>query len=116
MEVLLLTTFFITVLVLFIAGKDDFGRTENKLIIKESGEIKKEVNIESTVEVKRAKGKVPEKRAKGKVPEKRAKGKVPVKRAKEFASGVESGVKTAVKFAKDVKKVVSEEAQEDLEI
>ena len=107
MEVFLLTIFFITVLVLFISGKDDFGRIENKLIIKESGEIKKEVNIESTVEVKRAKGKVPEKRAKG---------KVPVKRAKEFASGVESGVKTAVKFAKDVKKVVSEEAQEDLEI
>ena len=98
MEVFLLTIFFITVLVLFIAGKDDFGRTENKLIIKESGEIKKEVNIEPKVEVKRAKG------------------KVPVKRAKEFASGVESGVKTAVKFAKDVKKVVSEEAQEDLEI
>ena len=39
----------------------------------------------------------------------RAKGKVPEKRAKEFASGVKSGVKTAVKFAKDVKKVVSEE-------
>ena len=98
MEVLLLTIFFITVLVLFIAGKDDFGRTENKLIIKESGEVKKEVNIESTVEVKRAKGKVPE------------------NRAKEFASGVNSGVKTAVEFAKDVKKVVSEESQEDLEL
>ena len=99
MEVLLLTIFFITVRVLFIAGKDDFGRTENKLISKESGEGKKEVNIKPKVEVKRAKGKVPEKRAKG---------KVPVKRAKEFASGVESGVKTAVKFAKDVKKVVSD--------
>ena len=49
MEVLLLTIFFITVLVLFIAGKDDFGRTENKLIIKESGEVKKEVNIEPKV-------------------------------------------------------------------
>ena len=90
MEVLLLTTFFITVLVLFIAGKDDFGRTENKLIIKESGEVKKEVTIEPKVEVKRAKGTVTK------------------KQAKEFASGVESGVKTAVKFAKDVKKVVSE--------
>ncbi len=106
MEVFLLTIFFITVFVLFFSGKDDFGRTENKLIIKESGEIKKEVNIEPKVEVKRAKGKVPEKRAKG---------KVPGKRAKEFASGVESGVKTAVNFAKDVKKVVSEEDQEDLE-
>ena len=90
MEVLLLTVFFITVLVLFIAGKDDFGRTENKLIIKESGEVKKEVNIEPKVEVKRAKGKLTK------------------KQAKEFASGVGSGVKTAVKFAKDVKKVVSE--------
>ena len=90
MEVFLLTLFFITVLVLFISGKDDFGRTENKLIIKESGEVKKEINIAPKVEVKRAKGKLTE------------------KQAKEFASGVESGVKTAVKFAKDVKKVVSE--------
>ena len=53
MEVLLLTVFFITVLVLFIAGKDDFGRTENKLIIKESREVKKEVSIKPTVEVKK---------------------------------------------------------------
>ena len=90
MEVFLLTIFFITVLVLFIAGKDDFGRTENKVIMKERGEVKKEVNIEPKVEVKRAKGKLTK------------------KKAKEFASGVESGLKTAVKFAKDVKKVVSE--------
>ena len=41
----------------------------------------------------------------------RAAGKVPEKRVKEFASGVKSGVKTAVKFAKDVKKVVSEEEE-----
>lgn len=40
----------------------------------------------------------------------RKKGAVPEKRAKEFAKGVKSGVKTAVKFAKDVKKVVGEEA------
>ncbi len=53
MEVLLLTVFFITVLVLFIAGKDDFGRTENKLIIKESRELKKEVSIEASVELKK---------------------------------------------------------------
>ncbi len=53
MEVLLLTIFFITVLVLFIAGKDDFGRTENKLIIKESRELKKEVSIEPAVELKK---------------------------------------------------------------
>ena len=36
-------------------------------------------------------------------------GRVPEKRAKEFGKGVASGVKTAVKFAKDVKKVVSKE-------
>tara|TARA_B100001996_G_scaffold366650_1_gene337560 strand:- start:1285 stop:3201 length:1917 start_codon:yes stop_codon:yes gene_type:complete len=41
----------------------------------------------------------------------RAKGKVPEKRVKEFAKGVKSGVKTAVKFAKDVKKVVSEDVE-----
>ena len=41
----------------------------------------------------------------------RAAGRVPEKRVKEFASGVKSGVKTAVKFAKDVKKVVSEEEE-----
>jgi len=39
----------------------------------------------------------------------RAAGRVPEKRAKEFGKGLASGVKTAVKFAKDVKKVVSEE-------
>ena len=90
MEFLLFSLFFISVLIFFIAGKDDFGRRENKLISKESGKVKKEVSIEPKVEVKRAKGKVTE------------------KNAKEFASGVKSGVETAVKFAKDVKKVVSE--------
>ena len=35
MEVLLFALFFISALIFFIAGKDDFGRTENKLIIKE---------------------------------------------------------------------------------
>jgi len=39
----------------------------------------------------------------------RAKGKEPEKRVKEFGKGFASGVKGAVKFAKDVKKVVSEE-------
>ena len=34
MEVLLFALFFISALIFFIAGKDDFGRTENKLIIK----------------------------------------------------------------------------------
>ena len=36
-------------------------------------------------------------------------GRVPEQRAKEFGKGVASGVKTAVKFAKDVKKVVNKE-------
>jgi len=40
MEVLLFALFFISALVFFIAGKDDFGRTENKLIIKEEENIK----------------------------------------------------------------------------
>ena len=35
MEVLLFALFFICALIFFIAGKDDFGRTENKLIIKD---------------------------------------------------------------------------------
>jgi len=34
MEVLLFALFFISALVFFIAGKDDFGRTESRLIIK----------------------------------------------------------------------------------
>ena len=39
MEVLLFALFFITALVFFIAGKDDFGRTKSKLIIKEEENI-----------------------------------------------------------------------------
>ena len=55
MEVLLFALFFISALVFFIAGKDDFGRTNSKLIIKEeennkekdkvAGEIKKEDKV-----------------------------------------------------------------------
>ena len=40
MEVLLFALFFISALIFFIAGKDDFGRTETKLIIKEEANIK----------------------------------------------------------------------------
>ena len=40
MEVLLFALFFISALIFFIAGKDDFGRTESKLIIKEEDNIK----------------------------------------------------------------------------
>ena len=45
MEVLLFALFFISALIFFIAGKDDFGRTENKLIIKEEENINKEDNF-----------------------------------------------------------------------
>ncbi len=48
MEVLLLTIFFIAVLILFIAGKDDFGRTENKITSKKMEKNKKEELIEPT--------------------------------------------------------------------
>jgi len=47
MEVLLFALFFISALIFFIAGKDDFGRTENKLLIKEK--VKQEENIELAV-------------------------------------------------------------------
>ena len=45
MEVLLFALFFISALVFFIAGKDDFGRTETKLIIKEEENIKKKEKV-----------------------------------------------------------------------
>ena len=41
MEVLLFALFFISALFFFISGKDDFGRTENKLIINEKEKLKK---------------------------------------------------------------------------
>ncbi len=40
MEVLLFALFFISALIFFIAGKDDFGRTESKFIIKEDKMVK----------------------------------------------------------------------------
>ena len=45
MEVLLFALFFISALIFFIAGKDDFGRTESKLIIKEKENIKKKDKV-----------------------------------------------------------------------
>ena len=45
MEVLLFALFFISALVFFIAGKDDFGRTESKLIIKEEENIKEKNKV-----------------------------------------------------------------------
>ena len=45
MEFLLFALFFISALVFFIAGKDDFGRTESKLIIKEEENIKEKEKV-----------------------------------------------------------------------
>ena len=53
MEVLLFALFFISALIFFIAGKDDFGRTESKLIIKaEEGEKMDKVAVEGKKEDK----------------------------------------------------------------
>ena len=53
MEVLLFALFFISALIFFIAGKDDFGRTENKLIIKdiEKEKVEEDENIKLTAGV-----------------------------------------------------------------
>ena len=53
MEVLLFALFFISALIIFISGKDDFGRTKNKLIIKEKETFKKVESIEPSLEVKK---------------------------------------------------------------
>ena len=55
MEVLLFALFFISALVFFVAGKDDFGRTENKLITKdtEKKNVEEDENIEPAVGVKK---------------------------------------------------------------
>ena len=55
MEVLLFALFFISALIFFIAGKDDFGRTENKLIVKdiEKKKVEEDENIKPAVGVKK---------------------------------------------------------------
>ena len=53
MEVLLFALFFISALIFFISGKDDFGRTKNNLIIQEKETFKKEESIEPSLEVKK---------------------------------------------------------------
>ena len=57
MEVLLFCTFFISALIFFIAGKDDFGRTENKLIVKdiekEKEKDEEEEKIKPAIRVKK---------------------------------------------------------------
>ena len=49
MEVLLFALFFIIALIFFISGKDDFGRTKSKLIIKEETTVKDEDKKEITI-------------------------------------------------------------------
>ena len=57
MEVLLFALFFISALIFFISGKDDFGRTKNKLITKdiekEKEKVKEEEKIKPAVGVKK---------------------------------------------------------------
>ena len=49
MEVLLFALFFISALIFFIAGKDDFGRTRSNLKIKEKEKVTEEVQEETKV-------------------------------------------------------------------
>ena len=51
MEVLLFALFFISALIFFIAGKDDFGRTESRLIIKEEKNIKERDKVAEEVKI-----------------------------------------------------------------
>ena len=55
MEVLLFALFFIVSLIFFIAGKDDFGRKEKFLIIKdkEKEDVKNEMELKQEEEVKK---------------------------------------------------------------
>ena len=53
MEVLLFALFFISALIFFISGKDDFGRNKKKFIIQEKEKFKKEESIEPSLEVKK---------------------------------------------------------------
>ena len=61
MEVLLFALFFISALIFFIAGKDDFGRTESKLKIKGENKVPEEVKKEEKFpEVAKKEDKIPE--------------------------------------------------------
>jgi len=53
MEVLLFALFFISALIFFIAGKDDFGRTENKLKIKKEKKVEEDKTFEVEGKVKK---------------------------------------------------------------
>ena len=49
MEVLLFALFFISALIFFIAGKDDFGRTRGELRVKEEEKVAEEVQEDKKV-------------------------------------------------------------------
>ena len=70
MEVLLFALFFISALIFFIAGKDDFGRTESKSTIKGEEKVPKEIKKEDKVaeEVKKE-DKIPEENKKEEISE-----------------------------------------------
>ena len=53
MEVLLFALFFIVSLIFFIAGKDDFGRKEKNLIIKEKENVKNEIELKQEEDVEK---------------------------------------------------------------
>ena len=54
MEVLLFALFFISALIFFIAGKDDFGRTQNKIIKDiEKKKVEEDENIKPAVGFKK---------------------------------------------------------------
>ena len=50
MEVLLFALFFISALIFFIAGKDDFGRKERKPLIKDEEKVAEQVKEEKVAE------------------------------------------------------------------
>jgi len=56
LEVLLFALFFISALIFFIAGKDDFVRTENKYIIKDIEKEKEKEKVEEKEKIKPAIG------------------------------------------------------------
>ena len=70
MEVLLFALFFISALIFFIAGKDDFGRTESKSTIKGEEKVPEEIKKEEKVvdEVKKE-DKIPEENKKEEIAE-----------------------------------------------
>ena len=89
MEVLLFALFFISALIFFIAGKDDFGRTESKSTIKGEEKVPKEIKKEDKVaeEVKKE-DKIPEENKKEEkvVEEVKKEDKIPEENKKEEIS------------------------------